>query len=417
LKAGATQQFWLTLHAPAQGASGEYSTTVTVHPPGRKVRVRAAVLPFQLDPPGEPFFGIFLNPSYLPTEEELQELKQRGFDALLWFWGHYGLKVLNEDGRLRLDFTDLDRFLERVKAAGMKGPIALALGNDSVGHYERALAEAFGLALAPQVRGPKGRSPKVTGDLNDARLNALYVEGLRQLIEHGRARGWPEIVLLPYDEPTEQLMEEYRHRCELIHKKLPGIRIYGVTMDRLAWAEQVAPHSDILVANGDFQRIGRLARESGKAFWTYGSVAARDSFGGARFRYGLAHWRHRSQGIWFWGYNWYRGDPYDEFDAERGDSEWAIVYPPRAGEGNRPIPTVAFEGMREGIDDLRYVTTLERLIREKPSPQAHRIQDDLERWRASWLSVSEAQAIQEKRMDAFRSDVVRWILELASARP
>ena len=405
LKPETTRQFWITLKVPLEAAPGDYLGTILLRPAGRKLSLRVKVLPFRLDPPGEPFFGIFLNPRFLPTLAELQDLKERGFDALLWFWGHYGLRPVNEQGRLSMDFADLDRFLERVKAAGLKGPIVLALGNDSVGHYERALAQAFGLPLAPQVRGPKGRSPKVTGDLRDEKLNDLYLEGLRQLIQHGRERGWPELVLLPYDEPTEQLMEEYRHRTELIRRNLPGVRIYGVTMDRLAWAEEVVAHSDILVANGDFERIAGLARARQRGYWTYGSVAARDSFGAARFRYGLAHWRHRSQGIWFWGYNWYRGNPYEEI-------AWAIVYPPRPGEGDKPISTPAFEGMREGIDDVRYATTLERLIREKPSERAKEIHASLERLRADWASVSQEQALQGNRMNGFRSQAAEWIMEL-----
>ncbi len=431
LAAGRTQQLWITLKAPADARPGEYTGRIKVQAgqsASRQFALHLTVFPFALDPPSDPFFGIFLSPTYLPTLAELSDLKERGFDALLWFWGHYGLRAVNDGGRLRMDFAALDRFLDRVKEARLNGPIVLALGNDSVGHYERALAQAFGLALAPEVRGPRGRAPKVVGRLDDETLNRLFVEGLRQLVEHARGRGWPELVLLPYDEPTEQFMDEYRHRTALIRRHLPGVRIYGVTMNRLAWAEQVVDDSDILVANGDFPNIGRLAREKQRAFWTYGAIGARDSFGTARFRYGLAHWRHGSQGIWFWGYNWYQGDPYNEMDADRGDSEWAIVYPPRAGEGEVPIPTPAFEGMREAVDDVRYAATLARLLRQNPSPQAQKIQGELEQARREWLSLNEQQAVElvrlpadsrkpahatpVNRMQAFRLQVAAWITQL-----
>ena len=100
-----------------------------------------------------------------------------------------------------------------------------------------------------------------------------------------------------------------------------------------------------------------------------------------------------------------------------------------AGEGDRPIPTVAFEGLREGIDDVRYATTLERLLRENRSPQAQKIQAALEEMRREWLSLSAQQALEPaassvsrpplarfgpglNRMDSYRLQLAEWISQL-----
>ena len=81
--------------------------------------------------------------------------------------------------------------------------------------------------------------------------------------DHARAEKWPEIVLLPYDEPTERLKAEYLHRAALIKRHFPRVRIYGVVMND-AWAlDWLGRVSDILVANGNLSAVRAYTREHG----------------------------------------------------------------------------------------------------------------------------------------------------------
>ncbi|MDD5599234.1 MAG: DUF4091 domain-containing protein, partial [Victivallaceae bacterium] len=58
------------------------------------------------------------------------------------------------------------------------------------------------------------------------------------------------------------------------------------------------------------------------------------------------------------------GDPFDDFDANKYSEpkDAYIVYP--AENGKDIIPTLQWEGIREGIDDYKYIYTLEELIKE-----------------------------------------------------
>jgi len=118
--------------------------------------------------------------------------------------------------------------------------------------YDRPLAEKEPV---------HGRAARVAR-LDDEVINRAYKEGVRQFSALVKSKpDWPEIVLLPYDEPTERLMPEAALRYKQIKEVAPELRVYGVTMNRLRWAEQVAPISDILVCNGDFREIAAEYRE------------------------------------------------------------------------------------------------------------------------------------------------------------
>jgi len=88
-----------------------------------------------------------------------------------------------------------------------------------------------------------------------------------------------------------------------------------------------------------------------------------------RFEAGLLLWRLGAQGGIYgpWYMPW--RDPYNPFDGHV--SEWGDFCDP-ASTGNPPAlnPTLMLEGLREGIQDFRYLAMLERLVREKPGTPA-----------------------------------------------
>jgi hypothetical protein len=79
----------------------------------------------------------------------------------------------------------------------------------------------------------------------------------------------------------------------------------------------------------------------------------------------LTGWFFRTVGKGFsghlmWSYNYIMGSPYTDLDGNHNES--AYEFPPR---GSRKGGfSINLESMREGIDDLRYVLTLEKLIEE-----------------------------------------------------
>jgi hypothetical protein len=129
-------------------------------------------------------------------------------------------------------------------------------------------------------------------------------------------------------------------------------RVYGVVMNRQEWAASMLDQCDIIVANGDFERCRDLADEHNKDYWIYGFPLREVHT--ARHDMGLLAWRVGASGVFFWMYNYWGYDP---------DNCAVYVNPDNPTE---PIRSVAWEGIREGQDDLRYVATAERLIALAP---------------------------------------------------
>jgi len=298
----------------------------------------------------------------------------------------------------------MDEVVKRFKKAGMSGPIVIALGNDSNGFLERDIARAFDLPFEPREEHD-GRTVRVA-PLDDVEFEQRIVEALAQLFEHAAENSWPEIVILPYDEPTERLMEEHRRMVRLFREHFPEVRLYGVTMNRLEWAEEVLD-TDILVANGDWARIQLLAREHDKDVWFYKSVTAAGGFGICRARTGLEMYAYHPDGKWFWSYNFHVGDPWNEVDGRTPDSAWVICWPPLQ-DGAESIATPGYEGLREGVNDVRYAMNLEELLENTDTPAAREIQQRYDSWRERVKKNPPTPA----ELPSVRAQLIRWTLEV-----
>jgi hypothetical protein len=371
--------------------------------------LRVTVLPFQLpDPTARNYtFGAFCAGADF-SETQFLQMREHGIDSILFFWGHYGLNLSNDGGKVRLDFAELDRMVARYKAAGMAGPIVIALGNDSASSLERRIAEAFNLPLVRQMR--EGKEVRVA-PLDNPRFEELIVEALSQLFAHAKAGHWPQIVILPYDEPTERLMPEYRRMLGLFRKHFPNVRLYGVTMDRLEWAKMVSD-ADILSTNGDFARIITFDRQNHKTAWFYGSDAAAMGYGSCRASYGLARYVYHPDGSWFWSYNFHVGDPWNEFDGATPDSAWVICWPPLR-EDEPSVNTLGYEGLRAGVNDVRYAMALEDALKTAKGSQAERIRGQYEAWRQQ----AQQGRLRAPQAEAARLQMIEWMLQVTGRPP
>ncbi|MFO7899400.1 MAG: DUF6067 family protein [Planctomycetota bacterium] len=430
IAAGRSQQFWLNVTVPADAPPGEYEGEIRVQAAGwpelrREVTVR--VRPFTLAEPDDFFHGAFMTLRYfIPDRETLADFKSHGIDALLWFYSEAVWTIYRQGDSIVQYFHPMMRIVEDAMAVGMKGPIVVALGNDTHGFYEKRLCQLFDRPLRP-AEPVDGKTAQVAA-IDDEVINRLYVEGIRQLLEVAEQRDWPEIILLTYDEPTERLIPEGQHRHDQIKAAFPDVRVYGVTMNRLEWAEQLVPMSDILVCNGSFPGIRELAVREGKDVWGYGGAPASVGAGGARFNMGFRLWQYDLGAHWFWCYNFYSGHPWNEFGGV-GNANWVNVYP--GLKAGRHLPCLSWEGIREGRDDVRYCATLQKLLDEKTGPVRDRIADEFDAFREQiptgrdHTSYGPAQGVDQDdfyatlpsyhRLTGLRQKLVGWIDELVQS--
>ena len=412
--------YYLTFSAKKGAPPGVYDLTIDVA--GASVEAKLTVHPYFLRrDPEEFFYGAFCGGKDVNiTPAHLADLKARGFDALQFFWNGLSLRLAKDKDHLKVDFSTVDRWMENFRRAGLRGPVVWSMGNDHRSHMENAISDLFGL----ERRQPETIDRKTLdfSDIHNPELNRLLKELMLAIKSHAEQQKWPEIAFIIYDEPTERLMVEHEHRYNFIKSFWPELRIYGVTMDRLEWARDISHMVDIYVSNGDFQRISRLAKETGKPFWLYGSGSSRDA-ASLRHSYAWTPWAHDAESAWFWAYNYGVGDLYDDFDGRMGETSARMVWPPRVPDGPL-VFSASWDGMREAADDMAYLRTLTWMLGQSESRAAQEIGRELERMKSS---IPEGKMVRvlggdahdrvqlvesRKYVRVFRNRVAAWIEEL-----
>ena len=94
--------------------------------------------------------------------------------------------------------------------------------------------------------------------------------------------------------------------------------------------------------------------ERGKRYMRYGP-AYLNNCRQARNSSGFGFYRRPAEAMFYWHYQAINGDPFYDFDGTARD--WCAAYPGPDG----PVPTMDWESIREGIDDMRYIATLKAL--------------------------------------------------------
>ncbi|MEA1997319.1 MAG: DUF4091 domain-containing protein [Gemmatimonadota bacterium] len=347
LEARITQFFWLTVRPLETAPAGTYHGQVRFKSQShvKTLDISCEVLPFSLE--DTPVTGgVFMATTELP-HGWYRDMKEHGLDAIQAFWNNWGIGISRDrEDNLVCDFGRMDRFMADVAASGLEGPVTLSLGNDHSLHYERKIAEAFDI---PVETGGEIDGKKVTGPAVSPELDSLFVEGLRRIKDHWSDKGYPqELVVLIYDEPTERLHARCKHRFDLLKTVMPDTRVYGVVMNRREWAEIMADQCDIIVSDGDFTGCQEVCEKYHKDFWVY-SFPLRHVHT-TRFDTGCLPWRVQAQGVFFWMYNYWSYNP-----------DGCAVYR-HPNDPEKLVRSTAWEAVREGMDDLRYLATAEKMI-------------------------------------------------------
>jgi len=388
---GTSRLYWVTITVPPEAPSGLYQALIRLKDEkgvSLELPLEVKVLPFKLTTENLPRFGAFLSGEPF-ARGEWAFMKRYGMDALQWFWDSHPIKIRNENGRVAMDFTGYDAMVKGMKDAGMRGPLVLSLGNSYHGDYEMKLSEAFGLRLLSKVIDGQLIS---IADFTDPRWEELWVEGLRVIFDHAKKAGWPELALLIHDEPTKYILAYYPFKYHLVKKYFPEVPVYGVFFEPQKDPGPLLKSCDIMVANRDLGRIKALASLHNKRFWTYNNICADQSFGKCRLLYGQIPAYYESEVMWFWCWNYWINNPWDDFDGwgetvggpAQSDADWVAVYP--AVDGVEPVRTLAIEAAREGIDDVRYLKTLENLVKAKDPGRWEALRREIRRRQAEMFN-------------------------------
>lgn len=326
--------FWATVHVPAEAKPGAYSGEVTVATEGKPVaRLALAleVLPVRLD---EPPFALGFNYSS-PKDPRalaahLADLRAHGMTTVAPLY-NFHLPVHDEDTR------EFGEFIEAFRRAGFSRPIY------------------FGTSMNLLMSELAGYGP-----VDSRRFQRKFLQVMRRLHAEAQRHGVPVLFSIA-DELTNQALPGVRKGellARLCFEELPEM---AVTADMNGWLEvtTLAPFLNVATFNNGWDGIDRhnkgrrlinrefmreLQQKTDAIPWFVNA-------GSGRFPFGFFFWKMAKHGV-RGKVEWY----YNLGQNERG----SVV----RTEGERLWPTLAYERSREGIDDLKYLVTLERRLGE-----------------------------------------------------
>ena len=383
LPTGRISQYWLTLRVPESTPAGDYRGLVTfaardARPSELKVLVK--VLPFTLAKPAGRTWGLtadsrrWLHYSDAEIEQEMREIHAHGVDSLVLDPLAYGT-IEYDRGKVRVEFSPLSRIIALYRKAGLRGPVVLDF---------RELGETLS-----RVRGKDA-------PVFDAEWRRLTSVVLSELAMRAASEGWPETICRTAGGPDGQTPGgAQRVRDELAALKKAGLGAIVAAGEPDASAKNPSDlghrlfDADAALADaGAGTALLQQCKAAGKPFWWQTDGLPEGSVLASRYLAGIAFWRSGAAAAWVGPLQRVHGSAYNDFDGEGADAlkDECLAYP--APGRNALLPTLQWEGIREGVDDARYLYTFEQMLaraRHSGNARAMAYADQVEREAADAL--------------------------------
>ncbi len=350
LPANTARTFWIRLRVPADATPGLYTgqillTSRSAGGTGRMtLPLSLQVLPFSLPTPKRHFIGEYYRPRPQPSDEawkhavtaDLKDMRDHGMTTVGLCFGLDTKRVKFEDGQFDLGLdgtTRFEHFMDTYVALGFPMPIVIL--SDS----------------------GQGAASKV-GPYASPAYDQAYQTFWKTVQQTCKARGWPELIVQPVDEPgwRDQDAKDRNVRLLKILKQIPGMRTEQDGPGDGYFHNAAGPFADLWNYNGGiepFDRIRRVRKQHLVAFYNNDVESYRPEVD--RYVAGFFQKAADVDGVFNWEYRGGRGSLYDDMDNKTGD--WVHHYPP--SDTSKGGPSVAWEGAREGVDDLSYLLLLD----------------------------------------------------------
>ena len=366
------KQLWVTVHVPPDAADGTYKGTITLTDDKgllENLGVSLTVLPVDLRA-SRIEYSIYYRGTLSEVPSISSEKKgETQFLAELKNMLAHG--VGNPTVYQSLDRVGLRRTLEMRRRVGLDASTLFYLGTGT-------------------------GNPKTPDELDGLRRR---LKALKQITEE---QGVENTYLYGIDEAKGEKLVSQRAAWELVRNE--GVKVFTAGYSEAF--PVVGDLLDLLVMAGKLQKPqAEKFHSAGHKIFSYANPqTGPENPEIFRRNYGLELWRNNYDGAMPYAYQDSMGFIWNDFDhALYRDHNF--TYP----TVDSVIDTLAWEGFREGVDDVRYVTTLEEMLETIPKPfpfPAVEALHYLQRLRGGIPS----------NLTEVRSEIVRHILRLAPLR-
>ena len=338
-----TQLFWATVQAPADARPGAYTGELRVAAEGAPEEIlslRVEVLPIRLAEP-DITYGMYYRHSHQVPELKTEEHLKRA------------LRDMRAHG---MNSMSVYAHVERKTPDGFRMDLDHAPENPGLNRQMALLGEA-GL-LSPRHPLLLLATGKTDGSFwgEEKTIAALQAEQ--------RRRGWPEFLLYLVDEPSGSARIAFAKELNDIAHRVPGVR----TTTALGVPRELAPYYDVWIVGDTVYTMDDVLAQGkalGKEVWTYDCVSNGCQPRNDRYFAGYFTWSAGLRGNWQWCYTEdgsARVNAKGEIEVKNVAYEdpWYAMYLLPSPDG--PIPTLGWEARREGVDDYRYLRTLQECV-------------------------------------------------------
>ena len=465
IPAGQCQQFWITVRVPDDASPATYLGTITLSAddaPAVTLPLRLVVHPFELSPPltrnlifcsnrmGREYMiesGYIKRPDkHWPanhfwtryhTRLAVANMRRHGIDGPLVVQSAFVKQGIPRDRNrdelehfakmLKEEGYSLGRFyyagnLSDTQYPGLNVPYRNSWYRKEKQWYQRTEGPASVRLVDKKLESISRIGPKATVYLNYAEV---IKEAMLDLKSRASTHGFKEFWFECADELRPNgMMVIYPYLDDF---KRSGLKTFTATDPKHFYEDQqrggiideVYLERTLSVVDGltlgrDLDpELAARARAIGVEVYSYNNPQAGWEHPHTyRRNYGLALWSAGYTG----GMNYCYTERYwNDFDGRYRPH--CMVYP----SADRMIDTLQWEGYREGIDDVRYLTTLLDAIEKAKKAHATRSKAlDAEQWVRSirikdtkgWEGFREG--VDDKDLDQLRRTMVNWILQLST---
>jgi len=395
ISSGTNKQFWITVHVPDDAQAGGYKGKITLTTADGvigQIDVVLEVLPFKL-----------LSPYLTYSVDYLAALKDEGTIS----------SYAKNREQYKAEIADM------VAHGGGSPVLSQPVYFDETDSTQK-LADTLTLRAAAGISNrylfygiPIGYLGYDPGEPTDPVALAALKEKVQDLVDFTKSYGVTQLYIMGVDEAQGTKLSNQREAWEVVESTGAKMWVCGHRV-----GEGADEGEDNFSLVGDILDVFVCAREpdaaeaaqwhgEGNKIWCYANPMS----GGEvpetyRRNYGLLLWQENYDGA-LAHYQWKSGLIWNDFDDPGNWKAHVFAYPTMNGV----IDTTEWEGWREAIDDVRYLTTLREAIKQAKANGKSTTEVE------SWLASLKSSNLATKDLDTVRSEMISRILSLDTAAP
>jgi len=328
ISAGTNKQFWITVHVPLNTPPGMYKGVVRIissNSKSQNIQLNINVLPFKLELP-----------------YHTSSIYYRG------------ILDKTDQGSISSEIKNVKQFrkeLENLLAHGVFNPTVYQPLDKNLLSQVLTIREEAGIVNQPlYYLGVVTGNPQSQDELNNLRRK------VRETIKIANGFKITKVYFYGMDEAVGERLISQRRAWQMVRDEGGGIFVAGYKKEQF---DKVGDLLDVFI-NAGYLSSGEAARWHSRThqIWSYanpqGGLENPEIY---RRNYGLQLWKASYDGACTYAYQDAWGNIWNDFEGDlyRGHN---FTYPTTEGV----IDTIAWEGYREGVDDIRYMTTLLKII-------------------------------------------------------